>query len=520
MNSVVASPNIGLGEPVAGSPSIEVGQSLADRSAKGGPLLAGKSAPSAGAMVANSSDAGVAGGVVPRPINLPSRKTLVMSGAALIIVVTAAVFGYHWWTVGRFIESTDDAYVGGDITVIAPKVSGFISRVAVTDNQQVHAGDILVELDNRDYVAARARAVAAVAAQEAAITNLTATRHLQEAVIAQAQASINAADAEIDRSREDQVRYQRLEKLSAVSTQESQKADADYKNAIAAGARTRAALAAAQRQLDVIDSQSQQATAALAQAKADREVADLNLSYTELRAPMDGTVGNRSARAGSYATIGAQMMSLVPARGLWVDANFKESQLAHMHAGQPVTVEADVLPGRVFHGHVASLAPATGAVFSVLPAENATGNFTKIVQRVPVRILLDGDASQLGQLRPGLSVIAAVDMHPPTDTRTANQPAPISTSRASTLAPTAGASDPAAPATNSPAGGNPHSSALAANATAASALHSTAVATNPTAASASHSAALATNATGAGAATNAAAFGTSTNARKPTLAAN
>jgi len=257
MNSVVASPNIGLGEPVAGSPSIEVGQSLADRSAKGEPLLAGKSAPSAGAMVANSSDAGVAGGVVPRPINLPSRKTLVMSGAALIIVVTAAVFGYHWWTVGRFIESTDDAYVGGDITVIAPKVSGFISRVAVTDNQQVHAGDILVELDNRDYVAARARAVAAVAAQEAAITNLTATRHLQEAVIAQAQASINAADAEIDRSREDQVRYQRLEKLSAVSTQESQKADADYKNAIAAGARTRAALAAAQRQLDVIDSQSQ-----------------------------------------------------------------------------------------------------------------------------------------------------------------------------------------------------------------------------------------------------------------------
>jgi hypothetical protein len=125
---------------------------------------------------------------------------------------------------------------------------------------------------------------------------------------------------------------------------------------------------------------------------------------------MDGTVGNRSARPGSYATIGAQLMSLVPARGLWVDANFKESQLARMHAGQPVFVEADVLSGQVFHGHVASLAPATGAVFSVLPAENATGNFTKIVQRVPVRILLDGDASALGQLRPGLSVVAKVDM--------------------------------------------------------------------------------------------------------------
>lgn len=373
------------------------------------------------------ADAGVADGavadrVVPRPLGWPSRKALIISGAMLLFVAAAALLSYRWWTVGRFMESTDDAYVGGDITVIAPKVSGFIARVAVTDNQTVHAGDVLVELDNRDYVAGRARAVAAVAAQEAAIANLSATRHLQEAVIAQAQAGIIAADAEIERSQQDQVRYRRLEKLSAVSTQESQKADADYKNAIAAGVRARAALAASQRQLDVIDSQNQQAAAALAQAKADRDVADLNLSYTELRAPMDGTVGNRSARAGSYATIGAQLMSLVPARGLWVDANFKESQLARMRAGQSVAVEADVLPGRVFRGHVASLAPATGAVFSVLPAENATGNFTKIVQRVPVRIVLDGDASQLGQLRPGLSVVAKVDMRTSSDVRAASQP--------------------------------------------------------------------------------------------------
>ena len=308
------------------------------------------------------------------------------------------------------MESTDDAYVGGDITVIAPKVSGFIARVAVADNQTVHAGDILVKLDDRDYIAARARAVAAVAAQQAAIANLVATRHLQEAVIAQAQAGIASADAEIERSREDQARYRHLQQSAAVSLQESQKADADYKNAIASGARSRAALAAAQRQLDVIDSQSQQAQAALAQANADRDVAELNLSYTELRAPLDGTVGNRSARPGSYATIGAQLMSLVPARGLWVDANFKESQLARMRAGQPVLVQADVLPGQVFHGRVASLAPATGAVFSVLPAENATGNFTKIVQRVPVRVVLDEDAAALGQLRPGLSVVAKVDL--------------------------------------------------------------------------------------------------------------
>ena len=341
---------------------------------------------------------------------LVSRKTLLVSAAIFAGVVGLATFGYRWWTVLRFMESTEDAYVGGDITVIAPEVSGFIARVAVTDNQTVHAGDVLVKLDDRDYVAARARAIAAVAAQQAALANLTATRHLQEAVIAQAQAGITAADAEIERTREDQTRYQRLQRLSAVSVQESQKADADYKDAIAGGVKARAALAAAQRQLDVIDTQTQQIQAALAQANADRDVADLNLSYTELRAPMDGTVGNRSARVGAYATIGAQLMSLVPARGLWVDANFKESQLAHMHAGQPVVVEADVLPGQVFHGRVASLAPATGAVFSVLPAENATGNFTKIVQRVTVRILLDGDASALGRLRPGLSIIAKVDM--------------------------------------------------------------------------------------------------------------
>ena len=363
-----------------------------------------------GSPAADAPGASVAGGVAGHPLRIPSRKVLIISGAALIIAAALAVFGHQWWTVGRFTESTDDAYVGGDITVIAPKVSGFIARVAVTDNQLVHAGDVLVELDNRDYVAARARAVAAVAAQQAAIANLAATRHLQEALIAQAQAGIDSADAEIERSQEEQIRYRRLEKLSAVSLQESQKADADYKNAIASGARARATLSASRRQLDVIDSQNQQAAAALAQAEADRDVADLNLSYTELRAPMDGTVGNRSARAGSYANIGAQLMSLVPARGLWVDANFKESQLARMHAGQTVLVEADVLPGQVFRGRVASLAPATGAVFSVLPAENATGNFTKIVQRVPVRVVLDGDASALGQLRPGLSVVAKVDM--------------------------------------------------------------------------------------------------------------
>src|SRR6267154_3414647 len=339
---------------------------------------------------------------------------------ALMVSIVLATLGlarvtYIWWSVGRFIESTDDAYVGGDVTVIAPKVAGFISKLAVVDNQRVHVGDLLVKLDDRYYLAALAKANAAVAIQHAALTNLDASRHLQEAVVAQAQATIAAADAEIVRTRDDRVRFTRLLKDSAVSVQESQKAEAEWKEAIAVGEKSRAGLVAAQRQLEVIDTQKQQVLAALEQAIAEWDLARLNVSYTELRAPIDGIVGNRSAQVGAYATTGSQLISLVPARGLWIDANFKESQLARIRPGSPATVKVDSIRGRVFRGRVLSIAPATGAQFSVLPPENATGNFTKIVQRVPVRILLDGDASMLGRLRPGLSVTAEVDRRPNTD---------------------------------------------------------------------------------------------------------
>ncbi len=356
--------------------------------------------------------------VLEREAVLPARvrwdlrralKQLALAGAVPLVALTAAWYGHQWWTVGRFIESTDDAYVGGDITVIAPKVAGFISAVAVTDNQAVHAGDLLLRLDDRDYRAALERASAAVAAQQAALANLDATRHLQEAIVTEARAGIAAADAEAARTEFDLVRYRRLASNEFASAQRLQQADADHKQAVAAADQARATLAAAERQLEVIDAQKQAARAALAEAAAGRKIAELNLGDTELRAPIDGVVGNRSARAGAFATVGAQLMSLVPAKGLWIDANFKESQLALMRPGQPAAVEADVLPGEVFSGHVASLAPATGAQFSLLPAENATGNFTKIVQRVPVRILLDGDADTLGRLRPGLSVTASVD---------------------------------------------------------------------------------------------------------------
>lgn len=336
-------------------------------------------------------------------------QRLALASLFAVIGIGAVWYGHHWWTVGRFLQSTDDAYVGADVTVIAPKVAGIIAKVNVADNQAVHAGDLLVKLDDRDYRTALAKAVAAVAAEQATLAVLDATRRLQEAIVAQAEAGVAAADAQIALTRDDQTRYRELSAREFASVQTLQKAETAYKEALADGKKARAVLEAARRQLEVIDTQKEQIKAALAQAIAERDIAQINLGYTELRAPVDGVIGNRSARTGAYATVGAQLLSLVPAHGLWVDANFKESQLAGIRPGLSASVEADALPGRVFHGHVASLAPATGAQFSVLPPENATGNFTKIVQRVPVRILLDGDASALGSLRPGLSVTAVVD---------------------------------------------------------------------------------------------------------------
>lgn len=348
-------------------------------------------------------------GVVKPQSKFHLDRRLLAAFAGALLIGAASWYGYNYWTVGRFIESTDDAYVGADITDIAPKVAGVIDKVYVTDNQRVRAGDLLIKIDDRDFRAKLAQAEASIAAQRAVLANLEANRKLQLAVIDQARADDATATAEIARTRFDIDRYKELSQREFASVQRYQQADADHKKAIAGGSKSRAAIEAATRKLDVIDTQKQQTEAAIAQAESERDLARINLDYTEIRAPIDGVVGNRGARSGAFASVGAQLLSLVPVDGLWVDANFKESQLAHMREGQGVTIVADIFPGETFHGHVTSLAPATGAKFSVLPAENATGNFTKIVQRVPVRVALDGEAAKLGRLRPGLSVVASVD---------------------------------------------------------------------------------------------------------------
>jgi membrane fusion protein (multidrug efflux system) len=368
-------------------------------------------------VVGTTEQAGGARRRSPRQI----AKRLGLIASVLGVLTAGAWYGYTWWTLGRFMETTDDAYVGGEVTTIASKVAGFIDTIAVTDNQKVKAGDLLVKLDDRDYRAQLARAEANVAAQEAALTNRDAARRLQTAVVEQTSAEIAAATAEVTRTQYDFDRYRTLSAARFASIQRFEQADADYKKAVAAERKAQAAWQAAQRQLDVIDSEKRQIGAALEQAKAERDLAALNLGYTEIRSPIDGVVGNRSARAGAYATVGAQLLSVVPAHGLWVDANFKESQLAQMSVGQKVEITADVLPGTRFHGRIASLAPATGAQFSVIPPENATGNFTKIVQRVPVRIVLEDNDAELGTLRPGLSVVARVDERGHGDIREAHR---------------------------------------------------------------------------------------------------
>jgi len=336
------------------------------------------------------------------------KRTRTALGAAVVLGALAA-WGAHWWTTSRFIEDTDDAYVGADIVVLRPKVPGYIVEEHVADNQAVKKGDLLYRIDDRDYRAAVARAEGAVAAQRALLANLAATRRQQLAVVDQTRAGVSSSDAELARARDDDARYRSLVDKAAVSLQSAQRAGADFQQARANAGKARATQVAAERELDVIASRKQQAEAALAQAQAELDLAKLNLAYTEVRAPIDGVVGNRRARDGGYAQAGEHLLSLIPAHGLWVDANFKESQLARLHPGMRAAIEADALPGRVFHGKVQSLAPATGAQFSVLPPENATGNFTKIVQRVPVRILLDDADGALGRLRPGLSVVARVD---------------------------------------------------------------------------------------------------------------
>jgi membrane fusion protein, multidrug efflux system len=338
-------------------------------------------------------------------------RRLAMAVASVGGLAAAGAFGAHYWTVGRFLQSTDDAYVKADFTTVAPKVPGYIAEVLVSDNEQVKAGQLLARIDDRDFRAALAQAQADVAAGEAAIGNIDARLALQQSVIGEAEAKINASAAAASFARQDDARYRDLMHTGYGTVQRAQQASASLRESAAELQRDRAALVAAEKQVGVLGTERAEAEAKLGHARAVARQAQLNLDDTRLTAPIDGSVGARSLRVGQYVQAGTPLMAVVPLRQVYVVANFKETQLTSMRGGEPVTLRVDSFPGVAVKGHVDSLAPASGLEFALLPPDNATGNFTKIVQRVPVKIDIAAGSPLLGRLRPGMSVVATVDTH-------------------------------------------------------------------------------------------------------------
>ena len=361
--------------------------------------------------------------VVVRKFNF--RRAL-MTGAAVAVVAGAAWYGWDYWTVGQYLVSTDDAYVKADNTTIAPKVSGYLREVLVGDNERVKTGQVLARIDERDFKVALNQAQADVAAARAAITSKQAQLEVQQAVIDAAKATIDVDKATVTFAAQENKRYGDLAATGYGSVQNAQQAQSRIAGAQAAIARDTANLASALKQVDLLKAEIVQANAALARAEALQSQAQLNLEYTSIIAPIDGVVGNRTLRTGQFVQAGTQLMSVVPVAGAYVVANFKETQLTDVRAGQAVDIAVDMFPGRVVHGHVDSIAPASGQEFALLPPDNATGNFTKVVQRIPVKIALNRDNSSPIELRPGMSVIPTIETKPQVPSRDASAASKIS----------------------------------------------------------------------------------------------
>ena len=341
----------------------------------------------------------------------PSRRAIkraVLALAGALAVAGAADFGHYYRTTGRYLETTDDAYVKADSTIIAPRVSGYISEVLVADNEKVEAGHLLARIDDRDFRTALKQAQADVAASEAAVKNLNTQIDLQEPLIQQQAAEVDAAEANLKFAQQERVRYDELMKSGSGTVQRAQQTDAALRAQTAQLQQGKSGLIAANRKIAVLLTEGARAIAQLDHARAVEQQAALNLSYTQITAPVDGTVGARSLRVGQYVQAGTQLMAVVPLDQVYVVANFKETQLTYVRNGQPVELYIDSFQSTRLKGHVDSLAPASGLEFTLLPPDNATGNFTKIVQRVPVKIVLD-DQSLNGLLRPGMSAVPTVD---------------------------------------------------------------------------------------------------------------
>ena len=340
--------------------------------------------------------------------SLLHRPVVLAVGAMLI--ASALAGGYLYLDYSEHFQSTDDAFIAARQTALAPKVSGYITAVPVTDNEHVKAGDVIARIDDRDYRTALEQAEAQVTAAQASIENTDAQLNVQQAQISANQAQVDQAQAALVFAQQQAARYEHLAQTGYGSVQNDQQYSSQLRQQQAALASAQATLKLAQRQIETLKAQRNSAVASLAQAQAQRDQAELNLSYTTVTAAQPGRVVNLGAAVGQFAQPGTNLTMFVPDE-IWVTANFKEIQLDRMRPGDPVTLEIDAYPGRAIDGHVDSVQPGSGTAFSLLPAQNATGNYVKIVQRVPVKIVMDNPPTDVA-LGPGMSVVPTVRVDP------------------------------------------------------------------------------------------------------------
>ncbi|PVZ20071.1 MULTISPECIES: HlyD family secretion protein [unclassified Pseudomonas] len=343
----------------------------------------------------------------PDPQRGNARRAL--TGLALVAALAGGAWGGWWWLRGQYLQSTDDAYLQADSLAVAPKISGYVAQVLVGDNQAVHQGDLLVRLDARKYRAAADETRATIAAREADLARARAELAQQQASIAEASAQAQGAQADLAHAHAQYQRYAPLARSGAETQERLAELANQQAQARSTLAARQAALRSAQARLATQQAQVQQAQAQLGVAQASDTQAALDYDDAEIRAPLDGRVGDRGVRLGQFVQPGTRLLTVVPVQGLYLTANFKETQIGAMRTGQRVSVKVDALPGRELTGWIDSFAPGTGAQFALLPPANATGNFTKIVQRVPVRIRLDVPGDLQGILLPGLSATVEVD---------------------------------------------------------------------------------------------------------------
>jgi membrane fusion protein, multidrug efflux system len=338
-----------------------------------------------------------------------SRRRLALGAVLVVGIAAAGWFSYDWLTVGRFTVTTDDAYVQAYHTTVAAKVAGYLTSVAVVDNSHVRTGDVIATIDDGDYRIAVDSARAKVETQEATIARIGHQIDAQLAAVEQAKTQLTSAQAASTRTELELERQNLLVARDASSRQLQEQAQANRDQAVAGVQGARAAIDSAAANVDVLKGQQQEARGTLDELKASLAKAERDLSFTVIRAPIDGVIGNRAIQTGDFVQTGQRLASLVPLDDVYVSANFKETQLAHLRPGQTASIAVDALPEHTIQGTVESFSPASGAVFSLLPPDNATGNFTKIVQRLPVRIHVPADVAREGLLRPGMSVVVSVN---------------------------------------------------------------------------------------------------------------